>query len=84
MSQNDAAEARFRARFNLPPGATMQEIEGCRFIGPPEEQCNGAGCQEMVEEGADYYATPCGTYCGECMQAHMKTCEICRNEFQDQ
>lgn len=83
MSYNDRADARLAAKFNLPPGATMKEIEGNAFIASPVEQCNGAGCQEMVEDDEEYYATPCGTYCGECMVEHMKACEICRQEFED-
>ena len=82
MSYNDRADARLAAKFNLPLGATMREIEGPAPL-VDTEQCNGVACQEVVEEGDQYYATPCGTYCRECMGAHMKACEICRQEFED-
>jgi hypothetical protein len=38
-------------------------------------------CDTPVEPGDPFYATPCGTYCEECMCRHMSECEICRHEF---
>jgi hypothetical protein len=53
----------------------------------PEEaqpcQCSHKGCTTMVNPEDPYYATPCGTYCSTHMREHLKSCEICRNEFTD-
>jgi hypothetical protein len=46
-----------------------------------DEQCSGDSCKTIVTPDDPYYATPCGTYCGECMKEHAKDCEICRKEF---
>lgn len=40
-------------------------------------------CGEDVTEDDKYFATPCGTFCDECMGKHMEVCEICRNEFNE-
>lgn len=44
-------------------------------------QCSADDCDTVVNPEDPYYATPCGTYCSEHMRAHVKDCEICRNEF---
>jgi hypothetical protein len=49
----------------------------------PAVLCSESGCTTMVNPEDPYYATPCGTYCSEHMREHMKSCEICRNEFTD-
>lgn len=75
-------QAMMNRHFNLPPGTTMNQINDP----PPSkaaEECNGSKCETMVEPDEDYFATPCGTYCSECMLEHLKTCEICRHEFGD-
>lgn len=38
-------------------------------------------CETPVEQNDPYYATPCGTFCGECMDRHIEECGICRSEF---
>ncbi len=38
-------------------------------------------CEASVAEDDPYSATPCGTYCVDCMSSHMAECEICRKEF---
>ncbi len=45
------------------------------------EDCNGDDCEETVSPDEPYYATPCGTYCGECMVTHMEECGVCRQQF---
>jgi hypothetical protein len=37
--------------------------------------------KDVPQPGVGYYATPCGTFCGECMQEHAKHCKICAKEF---
>ena len=47
-------------------------------------ECNGEGCEVIVAESDPYFATPCGTFCSECMEkcdGHAKGCGICANEF---
>lgn len=39
-------------------------------------------CGTPVPEGAPFYATPCGTFCVECMGAHMESCGVCAHEFE--
>lgn len=46
-------------------------------------ECSHEGCTVRVHEEDPYFATPCGTYCSEHMHAHVKDCEICRNEFDE-
>jgi hypothetical protein len=36
---------------------------------------------EMGPVGDRYAATPCGTFCDDCMVEHAKECEVCRHEF---
>ena len=39
-------------------------------------------CAQPVVSADPYYATPCGTFCAECMETkHGVDCEICRSEF---
>ena len=43
---------------------------------------NCSDCDYMVTEDDPYFATPCGTFCTECMETkHARTCEICAGEF---
>lgn len=44
------------------------------------EECND--CTAMVDSNDSYFATPCGTFCDECMEDHVKECEICAKEFE--
>lgn len=37
--------------------------------------------KDVPRPGVGYYATPCGTFCGECMQEHAKHCTICAKDF---
>ena len=37
--------------------------------------------KDVPRPGVGYYATPCGTFCGEFMQEHAKHCKICAKEF---
>ena len=37
--------------------------------------------KDVPRPGVGYYATPCGTFCGECMQEHAKHCKICAKDF---
>jgi hypothetical protein len=40
------------------------------------------GCAAEVDRNYDRYAaTPCGTFCDDCMVEHAKECEVCRHEF---
>ena len=48
---------------------------------PEHEECSEDGCTERVYPENPYFSSPCGTYCTEHMRLHVKTCEICRNEF---
>ena len=43
------------------------------------ESCSD--CGTPVEPDDPYYATPCGTYCGECLAKHAKECGSCAHEF---
>jgi hypothetical protein len=43
--------------------------------------CSHPGCTKLVNTSAPYFATPCGTYCGQHMRLHVQECEICRDEF---
>lgn len=45
--------------------------------------CNGSGCDQEVLAEDPYYATPCGTYCSDCMEKHIAVCEVCKSEFAD-
>ena len=38
-------------------------------------------CGDPVLPDDEFYASSCGTYCSECMDAHTKTCEVCSKEF---
>jgi hypothetical protein len=40
-------------------------------------------CGEVVTRFDPFYATPCGTHCATCMQAHVGVCEICASEFSE-
>ena len=37
--------------------------------------------KDVPRPGVGYYATPCGTFCGECIQEHAKHCTICAKDF---
>lgn len=39
-------------------------------------------CGTPVPEGTPFYASPCGTFCLECMGAHMEECGVCAKEFE--
>ncbi len=44
------------------------------------EQCSD--CDADVEPGDLYFATPCGTFCRECMESkHARECGVCASEF---
>lgn len=45
-------------------------------------ECNGEKCGAKVYPEDPYYATPCGTFCSDCMHDHAKECEICASEFE--
>jgi hypothetical protein len=45
------------------------------------ESCQG--CCGDVDEEEPYHATPCGTYCHECMRKHVQSCGVCADEFAD-
>lgn len=66
--------------LNLPPGITIRDID------PPHsdeaEQCQGPRCAEWVEPHDRYSDTPCGAFCVECFDEHLKRCEVCRKEFE--
>lgn len=38
-------------------------------------------CGERVYADEDYYSSPCGTFCGMCMERHAIECEVCSKEF---
>ena len=44
-------------------------------------QCSADDCEEVVDTDSRFFATPCGSFCDEHMQAHMKDCEVCRKAF---
>ncbi len=46
-------------------------------------ECSGEGCDELVDIEDDYYSTPCGTFCNECMADHVRECGVCANEFEE-
>ena len=46
------------------------------------EECQG--CEARVSEDDPHYATPCGTFCDECMEKHIKECGVCHTEFADE
>ena len=57
---------------------TLDELKSRRG----KSQCNGKGCETMVGPRDPYYATPCGSYCSDCMETeHAPGCEICASEF---
>ena len=48
----------------------------------PEEFQRCQECDLRVETIDPYYATPCGTFCEECLERlHVAQCGICRHEF---
>lgn len=71
-----------KTNFNLPPGCSRREIED-PTPSAEAEQCNGPRCEVMVEPDDHYYATPCGTFCVECMDEHMRECPSCREEMNE-
>lgn len=44
-----------------------------------EEACE---CGESVSQNDPYFASPCGTFCEDCMREHLQGCGVCRKEFQ--
>ena len=45
-------------------------------------RCNGENCDAMVGPNDPYFATPCGSFCSECMETeHASGCGICAGEF---
>jgi len=42
-------------------------------------QCSD--CPAMVSPDDAFYATPCGTFCDQHMEAHATECEICAKQF---
>jgi hypothetical protein len=38
-------------------------------------------CDEEVEKSDRFAATPCGTFCDDCMTKHAQTCGVCADEF---
>lgn len=46
-----------------------------------DSSCPCQDCDTPVGEDETYYATPCGTFCDECMAKHVQTCGICHDEF---
>lgn len=48
-------------------------------IRSPNEQCSE--CDTVVSPADPYYATPCGTFCSQCMEKHAKECGVCAHEF---
>ena len=57
---------------------TLDELKSRRG----KSQCNGTGCETMVGPRDPYFATPCGSYCSECMETeHAPGCGICASEF---
>jgi hypothetical protein len=74
-------------------GKSSAKCNGCshtakldKFESPDWARCNGSDangveCPEILEQGQDYFSSPCGTYCEPHMQEHAKHCEICAKEF---
>jgi len=58
------------------------EVEAVEAAEVESFTCNGDGCRTEVFPEDPYFGTPCGTYCSGCMRRHMKSCEVCRNEFE--
>ena len=54
--------------FNLPIGVTLREID-------PRARCEC--CSEVCEKE---FETPCGIFCAECIEQHLRECEECRKE----
>jgi hypothetical protein len=57
-----------------------------KFESPDWARCNGSDsngveCPEILEQGQDYFSSPCGTYCPEHMSEHANGCESCAKEF---
>jgi hypothetical protein len=46
---------------------------------PDECECNY--CDATVSRKDQYFATPCGTFCDDCMTEHAKECGVCAHEF---
>lgn len=45
-----------------------------------QEECSD--CNHSVSENDPYFATPCGTFCSDCMETkHSKECGVCASEF---
>jgi len=62
---------------NEEPTGAYLEIGGF-----PDESVECTTCTARVHRDDPYFATPCGTYCSDCMRAeHAKTCDICAHEF---
>lgn len=43
------------------------------------EQCSE--CDDEVDKNDDFFSSPCGTFCDDCMHKHAKTCGVCKSEF---
>ncbi len=57
---------------------TIEELKDLRG----KATCNGQGCETIVGPRDPYFATPCGSYCSDCMETeHAPGCGICASEF---
>jgi hypothetical protein len=55
--------------FNLPMGLSQRDLDRA----PDGEPCSG-GCGEKVTDADKHFETPCGSFCQECMELHLKEC----------
>jgi len=57
---------------------TIEELKDLRG----KATCNGQDCETIVGPRDPYFATPCGSYCSDCMETeHAPGCGICASEF---
>lgn len=64
------------------PFSDAEICESCHEDNSDDHRhCSTETCDTSVSPDDLYSATPCGTFCNECMAEHAKECSICASEF---